>query len=412
MVASTAVPTAYLAALAGAAAALLALAGATWAGRRAVRRRLTTLALRLTDDPDGVEGARTEALFGLVERGSDRALDAAHTAATAAARLAAALDCVPEAVLVADEAGQVVFRNARASATGAPADAIVEHAMQEVLAGALDDRVRTTPGISRTVEVLGPPPRAYALRAAPVDNGNRTTGAAVVAEDLTEHRAWDRRRRGFFTDAARQLRAPAAAMALLAQMVSEEAAAGDDAMVAQLTARLRREAARAERQAEELADLAAAEREQAPTREAVDLGAVVDEAIGALAARAADLRVTLHWAPVATGTLVVADRRSVVAAVSGLVGTAVELTPAGGAVDVELAAFGGELVLAVSGEAIGGTGAAVSEPFPGPGGLGRSVAAAHGGALGGQRRPDGTGALVLRLPAVGSASCRYGLGAA
>ena len=402
----------YVAGLAGAGVLLLGLLGGWLRGRRNLRRRLTALALRVTDEPGSV-GGRTETLFSHVERGVDRVIERAHESDASAALLAGALDAVPWAVAVSDEEGRPAYRNrsADALAAGGRADAIVRRAMDEQLA---------SPGpAERTLEVLDAPARTVSLRSAPVDDGRRVVGAVVVVEDLTDRLRAERAQRDLVANAGTALRAPIGAMVALAEMIADE---GSRETVRKLAARLAREAVAADRLIDDLTELGRLERRgggAAPP--AVPVAPAVEGAVARVAPLARSRGVGLEVAGPAPGATVRTDAGQLGSAVFNLVENAVKYSPAGTTTRVETREDGADVEIVVSDEGAGIPAEEVDRIFerfyrvprrgdddPGGNGLGLSIVAGVARDQGGSVRVEsceGQGStFILRLPLADTAA--------
>src|SRR3990170_5219935 len=111
--------------------------------KRAARRRINAVATRLGGsdlEPEGRDSI--EAALARLERMVDAAslrLDAAHGDL---ARAVWALESIPQGVVIFDETGSEVFRNemAHAFTSARHAEVLVEQAIQEALAGAIEGR--------------------------------------------------------------------------------------------------------------------------------------------------------------------------------------------------------------------------------------------------------------------------------
>jgi Transcriptional regulator containing PAS, AAA-type ATPase, and DNA-binding domains len=80
--------------------------------RRSLARHLTTLAARLGDrDAEVADGTRLEESISAIERAADEAALHVDRSASAAERLAQALDALHQGVVLCDEEGRVVYRN-------------------------------------------------------------------------------------------------------------------------------------------------------------------------------------------------------------------------------------------------------------------------------------------------------------
>ena len=406
-----------MAGLAGAGVALI-LGVAGWGrSRRTLRRRLTALALRMADDPGSV-GSRMEGLFAHVERAVDAAMEKRHDADSSVARLAGALDAVPWAVVVCDEDGRATYRNRAADALVASrqADALVWRAVEEQLT--------MRAGTERVLQILGPPARVVSLRSAPIDDGRRVVGTVVVADDVTDRRRAEQVQRDFLSNASHELRSPIGALAVLAEMLTEE---GSREVTRRLAGRLHNEAERANRIVDDLLALghlgSGAETER---REPVRVAHVVADALERVAPLAETRGVPVEVAAEATGATVSGDARQLGSAVFNLVENAVKYSPAGHAVRVEARDDEGLVEVVVSDEGVGIPADDVGRIFerfyrvgraapgaggtddPGGSGLGlsiaRGVAEDHGGAVLVESLEGQGSTFILRLPRSDGAS--------
>src|SRR5580658_9141963 len=108
-------------------------------GRRSLEQRLSALASRLgVDAPAEDHGMGIEPALHHLELVTDRAAEAVAESSSDAIRLRRALDTLPQGVIVCDENGTVVFRNARAVGLmgGRHGDALAAEAVVDLLADA------------------------------------------------------------------------------------------------------------------------------------------------------------------------------------------------------------------------------------------------------------------------------------
>ncbi|MCC5953928.1 MAG: ATP-binding protein [Acidimicrobiia bacterium] len=233
-------------------------------------------------------------------------------------RLAAALDAVPEALLIVDEHGTEVFRNP-AAATYREArhgDALVEAALGELIEDATAGL-----GSERTLELFGPPRRTVAVRAVPLSSGTTLVGALALIEDMTERRRLEEVRRDFVANISHELKTPIGALSLLAETLLAE----DDVEVAnRLASRMVTEASRVARTIEDLLVLSRIETEEATQRELVEVGAAMAEAAGRIRPAAEQRGIVVEVAEPSRRLAVVAERRQLVSAIYNLLDNAVK----------------------------------------------------------------------------------------
>ncbi len=144
-------------------------------GRRSLEQRLSALGSRL-----GIEGRTTERsgrgierALSHIETGIDNATEAMEESSSDAIRLRRALDTLPQGVIVCDENGEDVFRNARADAMmgGRHGDALAAQAVKELLADAWREGAA-----SRVLDLYGPPRRTLNVRTQIIDDGSARSG--------------------------------------------------------------------------------------------------------------------------------------------------------------------------------------------------------------------------------------------
>src|SRR5690349_10802957 len=82
-----------------------------WRARRGLVRRVKDAALRVEPSAPVSEHRRLERNLARLERAIDAAVLRASDASVAEARLAQALEAIPQGVVVCDENGEVVYRN-------------------------------------------------------------------------------------------------------------------------------------------------------------------------------------------------------------------------------------------------------------------------------------------------------------
>ncbi len=333
------------------AAGVIALAAvlATVLSRRAVVRRLAAVTSRLegAGRVDVVGRGRLETSLAALERAAGTGALEVHQAKTDTERLAGALALLTHGVIVADEDGEIVFRNASARRLVGDrlGEALAGHAVRRLLSRALAGEEAT-----ETLELFGPPRRTLEIRAAPLAGPSRSIGAAIVIDDVTERRRLDAVRRDFVANISHELKTPVGALGLLAETIAAE---DEPAVVARLAERMHHEAFRVGRIIDDLLDLSRIEAEESPVREPVAVDLVVAEAVDRVAEMAARRSITVEVAGVAPSLAVLGERRQITSAVHNLVENAVKYSESGGAVEVRVAAGGATVAIEVTDHGIG-----------------------------------------------------------
>ena len=336
-------------ALAGAGA--IGMAAATVHGRRSGRssleQRLSALASRLGVDVPAEEPAGVEPTLHHLEQVTDRAAEAVAESSADAIRLRRALDTLPQGVIVCDETGEVVFRNARAVGLmgGRHGDALAAQAVVDLLGSAWQQGAA-----ERTLDLYGPPRRTLAVRTQLIDDGRRTLGVIAVIDDVSERRRLEEIRRDFVANVSHELKTPMGALGLLAETLMSES---DPAVAQRLATRIHSEAFRVSRIIDDLLDLSRIESEEAPPREPVLVNLAMAEAVERVraAAEQRDVKIEVHEPspPVA----VLAERRQLVSALYNLLENAVKFSYDGGTVQLRGTASGSEVALEVEDRGIG-----------------------------------------------------------
>jgi two-component system, OmpR family, sensor histidine kinase SenX3 len=230
--------------------------------------------------------------------------------------LARALRSLPMGIVVADLAGEVVYRNAMAEGFAAArhGEALVESVIQDLL-GQPD-----AGPAARSLELYGPPRRNLTVRLVPVRHDGVRTGSLVLTEDVTEQHRVDAVRRDFVANVSHELKTPVGAIGVLAEALRGE---DDPAVIDRLAGRLQSEAIRLGNTIDDLLALSRIETELIEPV-AVDLDAVVEAALDRTAS-AAELR-DVRVCAIRPGTAVVVrgDRRQLVSAVGNLVENAIK----------------------------------------------------------------------------------------
>jgi two-component system sensor histidine kinase SenX3 len=262
-------------------------------------------------------------------------------------RLAAALEAIPQGVVVCDEHAHIVHRNTQAEPFVSPrhGDVLVERALVELMRGAVAGDAG-----SQQLEVYGPPRRTLMMTAAPVEGGGESIGAVVVIEDTSERRRLEAVRRDFIANISHELKTPVGALALLAETLADEE---DQVVGRRLAERMQLEAIRVGRIIEDLLDLSRIESEESPVREPVPVDVVLSEATERVRPTA-DLRsIAINVADPPARLTVMGERRQLVSALNNLLENAVKYSDDGGHIEVLTASDGRWVELAVRDHGIG-----------------------------------------------------------
>jgi two-component system sensor histidine kinase SenX3 len=316
-------------------------------GLRALHQRILAIGSRLGGAALEEDPGRLEETLGYLERAAESAAETVADASADAIRLRRALDTLPPAVIVNDEHGETVFRNARAIALmgNRHSDALAAQAVDDLLAV-------TAPGESeeRTLELYGPPRRTLIVRTQSIDNGQRILGTIAVIEDVSERRRLEEVRRDFVANVSHELKTPMGAIGLLAETLLDER---EPEVSQRLAERIHTEAFRISRIIDDLLDLSRIESEESPPREPVLVNLVMAESTERVRAaaeqRGVDLKLTEPSPPVA----VLGDRRQLTSAVYNLLENAVKFSYEGGTVDLSGHSDGSDIVITVTDHGIG-----------------------------------------------------------
>ena len=263
----------------------------------------------------------------------DRDAGEARAEVTQAAldELYAALDALPEGLVLSDADGRVLVRNRQAERFLGVAhlDALVDEAVEAHLRDALNGRERAD-----TMEVFGPPRRTLVVRGSVVCVEGRPVGALVTIEDVTERTRLDSVRTDLVANISHELKTPVGAIALLAETLADE---DEPEVIARLGPKLITEAHRLAKIIDELLELSHIELGAQSVGEVVPIAGLVDEAT-ALQRPLADARgITVRAEVPGESPSVVGNRRQLLSAVGNLIENAVKYSDAGSEVEVRLA---------------------------------------------------------------------------
>ncbi len=315
------------------------------AGTRNIQQRLTAVSNRLGVEPP--DDAGVEPVLGHLERVTGEAAEAVTEASADAIRLRRALDTLPQGVIVCDENGDVIFRNARAVAlmSSRHGDALAAQAVTELLENAWQDGTA-----QRTLDLYGPPRQTLTVRTRLIDDGRRPLGVIAIIEDVSERRRLEEIRRDFVANVSHELKTPIGALGLLAETLTVE----PDGLVAQrLATRIQSEAFRVSRIIDDLLDLSRIESEEAPPREPIEINLVMAEAVERVRSAAEQRRVTIELDEPEPAVHVLGDRRQLVSAMHSLLENAVTFSYEDSVVKVAGARDDGEIKLSVVDSGVG-----------------------------------------------------------
>lgn len=309
--------------------------------RRAMARRLSMVLARL-DVPGAAEEGDREDSMSRLERLAESAVLRVSEAEAAAQRMAETLKELGLGVVICDEQGTVVYRNAVAAGLAgvSPDNLETEEAVTEVLEAGLGGE-----RLSCSVELLGPPQRTLSVSGRPLDDGRRTLGAVALVEDLSERRRFEMVRYDFVDNITAELKTPLAALGLLATTVAAEK---DPKLVRRLAERLRDDAVRAGTIVDDLSEFSRISAEAVPERQLVPVQLVVAQAVEETRALSALRSITVEVADAPRRATVVGSRRQLVSAVRRLLENAVTFSKEGSAVRVAVHRRGAWVEIAVT----------------------------------------------------------------
>lgn len=315
--------------------------------RRTLTRRMAALATRMGDEDLGLEGTGIEGQMAHLERLIDAAVSASGEASVARTRAEMALGGLPIGVLVADDQGEIVYRNARAASLlhgeieGSPAHGVVE----EMLISAAEGR-----SLKKRFEVSGPRPRTLDVLATPLEDQFRNIGGLAVIDDVSDEERVETARRAFVADLGQELRVPVGALGLLAETVAAET---DPVLVQRLARRLQSESQRLGRVIDDLVSLAAIGGDDSVAREPVPVHLFVAQAAERVRPGAQDKRITINFSEHPRRLAVLGDRRQLVSATFHLLDNAVKYSSEGSVVEVRARLDGDHVELSVRDRGIG-----------------------------------------------------------
>jgi two-component system sensor histidine kinase SenX3 len=390
-------------------AAVLGAAGAAVLSRWLSARRAVAMARQV--DPLAPSTSDPDRALGHLVRVAERATSDAALLSARAERLRRALDGLPQGILVADDLGVVLMRNAAATRfLGVrTADVLIDDAVLAMLRSAL----ATGEQCSRLLELFGPPRRTVVITAAPFGEDTDAHGAVVEIEDITDRARLEAMRRDFMANISHELKTPVGALSLLAETLADE---DDPALMNRLAGKMVIEAHRVNRIIDDLLELSRIEVEEKGGREPVVLGLVTAEAVDRVRHVAMSRDIHVVVAEPSRRLSVLGDRRQLVSALGNLLENAVKYSDPGSSVDLAARSDGQWVDIVVTDHGIGIPARDLDRIFErfyrvdrarsretGGTGLGlaivRHVATNHGGTVSVQSQEGVGSTFTLRVPA-------------
>lgn len=322
-----------------------------WTLTRQSRRRMAALVGRL-EDPEkiaSVEKAKSfERALTRLERAVDNAALRETNRATEQTRILESLRLLQEGIVLADEAGHIVYANtaARRWLGGRHVDAVVDNRIRTLMQKSLAAQT----ALNDDFEIMGPPHCHLELVVAPLDNGEKFIGVVCFVLDRTEARRVDAVRRDFVSNISHELKTPVSALGLVAETLAD--AIDDPDVVQRLSRRLVHESGRLVRIIDDLLSLSRLEAEGAPAREAIPADLIVAEAVERVRAGEVERHVDIRTS-VPSGLQIVCDRRQLTSALYNLLENAVKYSEPADAVEVRVRKAEDEIVIAVEDSGIG-----------------------------------------------------------
>lgn len=310
-----------------------------------VANRMASVAARLEEPGAAADGHGDEHdTVSRLERLAEGAVLRVSDAEDVVSRLTGALDGLTSGVVVADEQGDVVYRNDIARELG-HSDEMVGEALEELLGAGVRGERR-----SRVLELLGPPRRSLAVSGRPLDDGRRLVGAAVTIDDISERRRLDAMRRDFILNLTAELKTPVAALGLVAGTIVRE---DDPGLTRRLAERLSRDSLRVGRLIDDLVELSRLDAQLLPVHEPVPVHLLVAQAVEEIRSLALHRNISVDAGEAPADLTIVGDRRQLVSGLRHLVENAVRFSEGGAQVAIKVGLDGTCVELSVRDEGPG-----------------------------------------------------------
>jgi len=314
---------------------------------RELRNRTYAAMMRLGLHPRGAEtSASIDDLFHVIDRGVREMQTEGVERDRTELRLRAALDGLPEAVMIFDGEGTVLEHNLAANQflEARHADALVGAAITGLVRLAV-----TGEQGSRSLDLFGPPRRSVVVTTIPL-LGVGDPSVVVVVEDVTERRQLDAIRTDFVANISHELKTPVGAIGLLAETLLDE---DDPAIIDRLATRIQGESIRMAGIIEDLLELSRIEIRVDPDFMPVSIDVVIAESVERLRVAAQRSGVTVHVLPSVGDVIISGDQKQLVSAVSNLIDNSIKYSDSGSAIEIEAVHDSGAVELSVTDHGIG-----------------------------------------------------------
>lgn len=236
------------------------------------------------------------------------------------------LDALPVGVIVFDREASEVLRNeaAHSFTDTVHGDLLLAGAVERLVRRALRGRV-----VTEVVQFVGPPQKVIQVSVSPFGDG----GALAMLEDNTERSLVDQVRTDFVANVSHELKTPVGAISILAETLEGET---EDDLVKRLAGRMVSESHRMARTIDDLLELSRIEMGGEVVMSAVDMGAVVDEAIDRASGLSSRRGVPVEKNVLEGDVTVRGDHFQLVSAIGNLVENAVKYSEEAATVTVSL----------------------------------------------------------------------------
>ena len=296
-------------------------------GNKSLAQRLVALGSRLGVGPEE-EDYTIEGALSYLEAVTGAATEAVTDSSADAIRLRRSLDVLPLGLVLCDESGSVIYRNAVATTMmeSRGGDALAAQAVTDLLAEAWDKGQA-----EKTLDLYGPPRRTLGVHATLIDDGRRPLGVIAVIEDISERRRLDDVRRDFIANVSHELKTPMGALGLLAETLMDER---DKDVASRLAERIHHEAFRVSRIIDDLLDLSRLESELGEPNDPVPVNLAIVEAVDRVRSSAEHRSIRLDVEELDPPATIIGDRRQLVSALHALLENAITYAPEGSVVSI------------------------------------------------------------------------------
>lgn len=260
------------------------------------------------------------------------------------------LDHMEEGVLVVDRSLRVTYANGASKAllglqTSQHGDVRLPSAE---IGSAARRALEGSDPIEELVEAFFPARRSLKVRAVPLGD----SAALVMIQDVSDEVLTQKIRREFVSHASHELKSPVASLQALAEAMHQAIDASDHESAQRFSSKVLSELARMSKLVNDLLDLSRLEDPAALPEDPCNLGAVARKEIGRLeeAAHTHELRFIPHIDP---EVWVRGDPQQLALLIRNLVENAIQYTPSGGTVSVDVKAAGLTACIRVADDGMG-----------------------------------------------------------